>query len=250
MKKPRVLLFDIETAPMLAWTWERFETNVIGVVSETYMLCFAYKWLGEHRVHTCALPDYPGYPKDRTNDGKLVRDLWRVMDEADIVIAHNGDSFDIKKVNARFLVHGLNAPDPFKSVDTLKVARRHFRFDSNKLNDLGGYLGVGKKLPHTGFDLWRRCMAGDPSAWRVMRRYNAQDVRLLERVYLKLRSWDKSHPNLTLYSGVAGCPTCQSPHIQRRGVNVSKVTVSPRFQCQDCGTWFSGKSGPNGKKAA
>src|ERR1019366_3081154 len=119
---------------------------------------FAVKWSHEKQVRTYALPDYPGYKRDKESDKALVKELWRMMNDADIIIAHNGDGFDIKKSNARFIIHGLLPPATYKTIDTLKIARRHFKFGSNKLNDLGVTLGLGKKLPHTGAHLWFGCM--------------------------------------------------------------------------------------------
>lgn len=237
---PKIALIDIETAPILGYVWTMFEANVIHVVQPTYMLCFAVKWLGQKKTKTYALCDYPGYAKDKENDKALVTDLWRILDQADIVCAHNGDSFDIKKTNSRFAVHGLLPPSDYKTIDTLKFARRSFKFDSNKLDNIGRYLQVGRKMPHTGKDLWLGCMAGNPKSWKTMRRYNAQDVNLLEQVYIKLRPWAQSHPSLTVYDGRRGCPRCLSPRMQRRGVRVQKTRKYERFQCQDCGSWDTG----------
>jgi hypothetical protein len=239
LNEPRILFYDIETAPLLSYTWGMYEQNVIDVKRSWYMLSFAYKWQGQKRVHTKALPDYKNFKKNMEDDSFLVKELWTLFDEADIIIAHNGDRFDAKKANARFLFHGKKPPSPYKSIDTLKIARNKFAFSSNRLNDLGAYLGVGRKLPTTGFHLWKGCMKGEASAWRKMRAYNARDVELLERVYLKLRAWG-SHPNLTAYSGNPGCPTCQSTNVQRRGWNIARVRKTPRFQCRSCGTWFAG----------
>jgi DNA polymerase III epsilon subunit-like protein len=205
------------------------------------MLSFAVKWQGERRVRTHALPDYSSFRRDKENDKALVLDFWRVLNEADIVIAHNGDAFDLKKGNARFIQHGLKPPAPYKTIDTLKIARSKFKFDSNRLDDLGNALGVGRKLPHTGKHLWFGCMAGQAAAWRKMRRYNARDVELLERVYEKIKPWATNHPNLNLYSGKGGCPTCQEPTMQRRGRLATKTTVRQRFQCMSCGSWFAGE---------
>lgn len=237
--KPRVLLYDLETAPNLGWTWGKWEQNVIDFKASWYLLSFAYKWQGEARVKTCALPDYASFKKDKENDAGLVKELWKLFDEADVIIAHNGDRFDAKKANARFIKHGLAPPSPYKSVDTLKIARNKFAFTSNKLDDLGAYMGVGRKLAHTGFHLWKGCMDGDPASWKKMRQYNARDVELLERVYLKLRAWSPTHPNLTAYSEKPGCPVCQSESVQRRGWNIARTRKTPRFQCRECSHWFS-----------
>lgn len=213
-----------------------FEANVVHVIRPTYLLSYSMKVLGEPRTHTYALPDFPLYKKDKKSDRELVCHLWKMMDEADVIIGHNGDAFDLKKANSRFLTHGLTPPAPYKSIDTLKLARRNFKFDSNKLDNLGKYLGVGKKLPHTGINLWLGCMAGDMKSWAVMKRYNAQDVLLLEKVYLKIRPWG-THPDLRHYTKLEGCPACQSTNVIRRGFNHRKKD-RPRFNCRDCGKWF------------
>lgn len=239
LSEPKIALIDIETSPIQGLAWTIYDTNLIHVEEPTQILCYAISWLGKDRVTTRAQCDYPDYSPGKLSDKKLVKDLWSDLDKADVVIAHNGDAFDIKKINARFVVHGLAPPSPYKTVDTLKIARKHFKFDSNKLDNLGGYLGVGHKLPHTGKYLWLGCMAGDERAWRIMRRYNAQDIRLLARVYDKIRAWSPSHPVLTAISERGGCPTCQSQNIQRRGWNIAKTRKTPRWQCQACGHWWS-----------
>lgn len=210
------------------------------------MLCFGYQWYGEDEVITVkALPDYARYEHDRTDDLYLVRDLHALLDEADIVVAQNGDGFDNKKSNARFAIHGMPPPSTYKTVDTLKLARKHFKFESNKLSDLGQYFGIGQKKQTTGWALWKKCMAGDPEAWEQMRSYNAQDVQLLRELYTKLRPWSTNHPNLGLYelsgSSVPTCPTCQSTKVQRRGYSYAKTQRYQRLHCQDCGHWHQGK---------
>jgi len=218
-----------------------YETNIVAVKNPTYMLSFAWKWLGEKKITTRCLPDYRGYKKNKQDDSALVKELWGVMNEADIIVAHNAARFDNKKSASRFIINGLGPPSPSKTIDTLRIARSNFGFDSNKLNDLATYLGVGKKIPHTGMHLWLSCMAGDLNAWRVMRRYNGHDVRLLEDVYLKLRAWAPNHPNLNLYTGSTACPSCQSTNVQARGQLIAKTRRRQRFQCQSCGNWFSGE---------
>lgn len=249
MAAPKVALIDIETAPITGLSWTIYDTNLIHVLEPTYILCYAIKWLGQKKTTTRALCDYPGYSKNKKSDKALLADLWRDLDAADIVIAHNGDAFDIKKINSRLVTHGLPSPSPYKTIDTLKIARRNFKFDSNKLDNIGRYLEVGRKLPHTGKDLWLGCMNGDPKSWRVMRKYNAQDIVLLEEVYQKIKSWDRSHPNLAIYDDTNGCPTCRSTNIQARGFNVAKTKKTQRLHCQDCGSWFSGKATKAGKAA-
>lgn len=238
---PRIAFWDIETAPSIGAYFDLWkEGNIVWTQTPWYILSFAVKWSDENKIRTYALPDYSLYRSDKENDRELVKELWKVHDQADILVAHNGDRFDIKKTNARFLAHGLTPPSTYKTIDTLKAAKSRFKFDSNRLNDLGQFLGVGKKLPHTGSHLWQSCIRGDLKSWAIMRKYNAQDVRLLEQVYLKLRPWMTNHPNFNVYTGGDGCPKCESMNVQRRGPEVTATRKYQRFQCQDCGGWFKG----------
>lgn len=239
-RSPRIAFFDIETAPILGYTWEMFEANVFHVVQPTYMLCYSIKMADSKKIKTRRLCDYPGYQEDKTCDKALATELHEDMAKCDLIVGHNGDSFDLKKSNARFIVHGLQPPPPIKSIDTLKIARKHFKFDSDKLDNIGRYLKVGCKTPNMSKDIWLGCIDGDPVAWGKMGRYNAQDVRLLEAVFHRVAPWYSSHPNLPAYSGASGCPTCQSANVQMRGFNVAKSRRTQRLQCQDCGHWFSG----------
>jgi DNA polymerase elongation subunit (family B) len=235
----KILLLDLETFPNLGYTWGKYEQNVIEIVRPTFLLSFSYKWLGSDHAVVKRLIDYDGYQNDPENDKSLVIDLWKVLDEADIIVAHNGDSFDIKRANARFITHGLAPPSPAKTVDTLKIARKHFKFESNKLSDLGQALGLGAKLSHTGWALWKRCRDGDVDAWDLMGRYNLQDVLLLEAVYLKLLPWSATHPNVN-EPGTEACPKCASTKVQRRGVATAKTRTYRRMHCSGCGTWYQG----------
>lgn len=240
-REPRILLFDIETAPNIGYTWGKYEQNVIAYTQEWYMLAFCAKWLNSGDVISKCLPDYQGYKSNPTDDGAMIRDLWKLFDEADVIVGHNGDQFDIKKSNAKFIIHGLNPPSPYKTIDTKKIAKRYFKFNSNKLDDLGNTLGVGRKMKHTGFDLWQDCMSGDLEAWEVMRMYNRQDVLLLERVYHKLKPYITNHPNMGILSEIEdACPVCASPNVHKRGHSITATGKKRRYQCQDCGAWSVG----------
>lgn len=236
-REPRILFFDIETAPSLGYFWEMFETNIIGVERHGYMLSFSAKWLDQKDVVSYALSDFKGYNPSKPNDKKLVQKLSELLDLADIVVAHNGDRFDITTTNTRLIANGFGPPEPFKTIDTLKIARSRFRFPSNKLDELGQYLGVGRKLPTTGKHLWFGCMKGDKDAWKNMKAYNAQDVILLEKVYLKLRPWAKNHPNLNTWTRDDGCPYCGSDRLQSRGYEPTQAGLVQRFKCNNCLHW-------------
>lgn len=242
----KTLLFDVECSPNVGFTWGRWEQNVIEFLKEKQIISIAYQWYPAPEIHVIALPDFRGYKPDtllsvlgdgesKNTNGALMKAFHKVISKADIAIGHNIDSFDDKLVNTDFIVNKLTPIPPHKTVDTLKVARARFAFQGNRLGDLGARLGLGKKVRHWGFRLWRRCMAGDPKAWNLMRRYNAGDIKLLRRVYEKMRPWMLNHPNMTVLDGRMGCPTCRGTRMQRRGRRLTKSGWSISFQCQTAG---------------
>lgn len=231
MSKPKVLFFDIETAPNLAYVWGKYEQDVIAFKSEWHLLSVAYKWLGDSKVHCDTI-------QGSKSDKKLAKKLRDLFNEADVIIAHNGDAFDIKKARARFAFHGLKPPSQFATVDTCKIAKRYFNFTSNRLNDLGQYLKVGQKVKHTGFDLWLGCMQGNRASWELMKMYNKQDVILLEKVYQKLLPWMDRHPNMALLQDKEGCPKCGSEKIVKDGVRANSNTMQQQWHCKSCKGYF------------
>ena len=238
-KKEKVLIYDIENTPTVVTTWGLYEQNAIETLEEWYILSYAYKWLGEDKVHVVALPDFKGYSKDKKNDKALCESLHKLFDEADLVVAHNGDSHDQPKSNARFIYHGLTPPSPYKSIDTKKIAKKYFKFNSNSLNNLGTYFKLGNKIENSGIKLWRACMEGDMKAWATMKKYNKQDVVLLEKVYNKLVPWMSKFPLINKDYGE--CPHCKSRKIQSRGKWKYVSGDYKRLQCQSCGHWFKGE---------
>ncbi len=237
----RIALIDLENGPIIGAVWEMWEANVLWTEQDWYLYSYSVKWLGGKHI-TKALTDFPKtFKKNYHDDSALVKSLWQVFDDADVIVAHNGNAFDIKKANARFMHHGLKPYSPISSVDTLSEARKHFKFSSNKLDNVCQDLGIGKKVVNTGKDLWRRCWHGDAKAFTEMKIYNAHDVYLLEQLYLYLRPWMKTHPNLRLYDKKQGCPACGSTHIQSRGQYLlAGGKAKQKLTCMDCGKWFAG----------
>lgn len=247
MKKARVLLFDIETCPIIGTAFNLRETDILWTIQDWYMLTFSWMWLEDKKAQVRTLQDYKLYKKQPTSDLELIRELHRLFNEADVVIGHNSDRFDNRKSNARFIINGLEPPSPYQKIDTLKIARKEFGFTSNRLNDLGVYLGVGRKIP-TNIDLWKRCMAGETKAFKEMARYNQQDVLLLKDVYLKLRGWATNHPNMANINGrPLACPKCGAENqMWSQGVRYTKTGQYRRFQCKACGSYSSSRKGEKG----
>ncbi len=238
----RVLLIDVETSPLVAYAWgPMWETNLIEVINQSRILSFSAKWLGGKQI-TKGWDDYK--MKKGHAETALLLDLHGLLSEADVVIAHNGNAFDTKIINARFLATGLGPPTPFQVMDTKLIVKRYFRLPSNSLDNICGYFGLGKKMEHEGFALWKKCLDGDKKAWARMKKYNAHDVTLLEELYLLVRPWITNHPNMGALAGTPNCcPKCSVVgKLHRRGWNVRKTSRTSRFQCRACGGWSSGKS--------
>ncbi len=232
---PKVLFVDLETSPNAGYIWGKYKQNVLSYINEWEILCFCYKWQGEDKIHSVSAFKDGG-------EGEVVVKLWRLFDEADIIIAHNGDAFDIKKSNAKFIEYGLTPPSSYQTIDTLKVARKYFKFNSNKLGDIAKLLGLELKMSTGGFELWLGCMADDKDSWNKMVEYCKQDIVVLEAVYMELRPWMRNAPNMNLFTGRShGCPVCGSEHTQRRGVSRTRIGERQRYQCQACSAWSVGE---------
>lgn len=242
----RILLLDIETAPKKALVWKMWKEDIslAQLQADGYILCWSAKWLGEKDVMHDALWNHKLYKKDPENDIIITKSIHELMDKADIIIAHNGDGFDIPMINTRCVIHGLTPPSPFKSVDTLKIARRQFKFTSNRLDGLGRFLKVGRKIETSGYKLWVQVLEKDATAQKQMLDYNIQDVLLLEEVYNKLRGWDTRHPNLGMYvsDNKPTCAVCGSDHVVSKGTYTTNYRIYPRFKCVGCGHNMRGKS--------
>lgn len=240
-RKTRILLYDIETSYTVGATWGLYEQNVVKVLIDPYILSVSWKWLGEKTTHVVSLPDFPLFKKDKKNDRDLVKVMWKLFDDADIIIAHNGNSFDQKWTYARFLVNGMTPPSPSIYIDTKLVAKSKFRFNSNSLNNLAGYFGIGEKI-HTDIDLWVGCIErNELSSWHKMCKYNKRDVVLLEKVYLKMLPYITNHPNLNLFGEtLTSCPNCGSDDLQKRGHSYTRTSKNERLKCNGCGSWHIG----------
>ena len=234
----RILFFDLETSPMTAHTWGLWQQNISlsQIVSSTEVICFGAQFYGEKKVHFHSV----------YHDGKteMLQRLHELMDEADVLVGWNSKGFDHKHINREFLEAGILPPSPTKDFDLMALVKRKFRFPSNKLDYVAQKLGVGAKVSHTGFQLWLDVMAGNEKAWRTMRKYQIQDVKLLVDLYEKLRPWaDGQLPNAALTNGKPeSCVACGGEHLTVRGRYYTAGASYPRYRCHDCGKWQRLKS--------
>jgi len=232
----KIASFDIETSPNIGAYFELYrEGNILWNIQHWNIMSFAIKDLNNKKTFVYALPDFKLYKTQKNNDKELVKILWKIFNEYDVLIAHNGASFDMKKVMARFIYHNMLPPNIPVIIDTKLVAKRYFKFDSNKLDDLGDYLGIGRKL-ETEKNLWKKCLDGDLKAWNLMKKYNIQDVILLEKVYLRLLPYIKNHPNYAMYLGERiACPNCGSFKLTKDGIRPKALSIVQKWVCKDCG---------------
>ena len=233
-REPKILLYDLEVSrDVVEGYGNKYEFRVVKTIRHQELMCYAYKWLGTNKTVFVSRHDFKTYKE-------FVESLWEVLNEADIVIAHNANKFDNKMSNRFFVKENLRPVSPYRSIDTLQVARSNFKFQSNGLNDLGEYLGLGKKEKITYADLEEDFMSDNPSRKTVsaMKKYNIQDITLLEAIYLRLLPYIKNHPNISVISQrVDTCPRCGGNHLQARGQAISNTAIYKRFQCIDCGGW-------------
>lgn len=198
---PKILFIDIETKPILGHVWRLWDQNVgLNQIQEDWsILSFCAKWKGTEEV---IYMDLEGQ-EDFEDDSVLLDSLWRLLNEADFVVGQNSKRFDVKKINARFVLNGLPKPSSFRQIDTMEIAKRQFGFTSNKLEYMTDKLcTVYKKKKHQSFPghlLWAECLKGNPLAWAEMKDYNIYDVLSLEELYDILSSWDDKLPNFDVY---------------------------------------------------
>lgn len=232
----RILFLDLETSPNLAHVWGLWNQNIAinQLVNSTEVICFGARWNDSNKVIF----------KSVHHHGKqaMLDEMHKLLDQADVVIGWNSQSFDTKHMNREFLENGYLPPSPFKDLDLMRVVKSQFRLPSNKLDYVSQLLGVGAKVQHSGFKLWLDCMAGNAAAWKEMKEYQIQDVNLLVDLYEILKPWIKNGPHAALHDGVEnGCRNCASTNLQRRGYSRTQAATYQRFQCQDCGTWQRGE---------
>lgn len=227
-----VLVLDIETKPALVYAWQARDVTIVpdAVVDPGGVLCWAAKWLDSGDIMFNA--------EWQVGSREMLKELYDLLVKADAVITYNGDKFDLPKLRGAFALHGLPPFPPVTSIDVYKLVRRFGLFIS-KLAAVAPLFGVGGKAEAGGFKTWTGALAGDPKAQAQLRRYNQQDVLVLERLYNKLRPHIEDHPRLEDNPGV--CGSCGSTHFQRRGWRRSKFFKTERLQCQKCGSWSSGR---------
>lgn len=240
----KILILDIETSPNTAHVWGLWQNNVSlnQLLESSYVLCWAAKWHGKPKVYYASI-------YDNTKE-EMLEQVHAMMDEADVIVHYNGKKFDIPTLNREFVLNRMAPPSPSKQVDVLEHVKRRFRFPSNKLDYVSNALGVGNKHKHEGHTLWIKCMNMVPAAWATMKKYNVQDIKILEKVYDIVLPWINSHPNRALFSDHPehSCPSCGSTEVTKQGFSTTMAGRWQRYQCGSCGAWSKGEKVQGYKK--
>jgi len=232
-REVKMLFVDLEVSRDIVEGYgNTWEFKVVKTIRHQELMSYAYKWQGQKKIHYVDRHQFDTYKE-------FVQSLWDKYDESDIVVAHNANRFDNKMANRFFIKEGLTPPSPYRSIDTLQIARSYFKFQSNSLNNLAEYLGLGSKEKITYADLEADFMSDSPSmkTRRAMKKYNIQDIVLLEAIYMKLRPYVKNHPNMAIMSQRPNsCTTCgATTGIQSRGTTATNSAVVRIFTCTTCG---------------
>lgn len=242
---PKILIFDIETAPMQAFVWKRYKENISleQTISESFMLCWSAKWLYSEDVMGDCITSQEAVKED---DKRVVKSLYDLINQADIIVAYNGRNFDIPYMNQRFLVYGFPPYVPTHIVDPYETAKQVFRFSSNKMDNIATQLGLQNKIK-TDFDLWKGCITGNSNSLKEMLKYNKQDVVVLEEIYCQMLPWMKNHPNISNYlDNKHTCTKCGSDNL----IKLNRYFYTPSgkyelYRCKSCGAIFRGKKNLN-----
>jgi uncharacterized protein YprB with RNaseH-like and TPR domain len=240
IRPPRVLFFDIETAPIKAYAWGTWD-QTIGlnqIIDDWFVLSYAAKFQGEDKFYYLD----QRYANPIQDDRQLLEGIHHLLSEADVVVGHNSDRFDLKKLNARFIKHGLAPLNHFTKVDTLKIAKKYFAFTSNKLAYIAEFLGCSKKSEHgkfSGFSMWAECLKGNQEAFSEMEDYNKQDVTVLEDVYNRLAPYDSSLSFQAFYQKTV-C-TCGNSRFYKNGIKYLKQGAFQIYRCSNCQKTFVAK---------
>lgn len=244
-RQPRIGFLDIETKPIKAHVWDLWDQNIgIEMIIEDWsVLSWAFKWLGKDEIFYQDLSQNVDYTKDEL----IVRGVWELLDQADVVIGQNSDKFDIKKLQAKFEEYGLGQPSYYKSIDTLKIMKKHLGLTSKKLAfATDKYNKKYKKLKHDkypGVSLWLECLKGNQDAWECMKEYNCWDVLSLEELYIDhLRKWDKSI-NYGVYTGEKHCcANCGSTDLSEGEYSFTKTGAFKNYRCNVCNSNLTSKN--------
>jgi hypothetical protein len=226
---PKILFLDIEWRPTKALVWGAWQQNILPpqILEDGGLFCVGAKWYGSKE--TFVFSEW-----EHGHVGMLERTV-ELMNDADLIVGYNSDKYDLPKLEGEFILHGIPLPPKVASVDLMKTVKKLGYF-MNRLAFIAPYLGIGSKMENEGFLFWRRVMEGDEKSQAKMEKYCAQDVKLTEKLYDRIKPAIRNHPALH----GKDCPECGSAKAQKRGWRPTRTQRIQRLHCQNCGHWYEG----------
>lgn len=240
-RQVHILSIDIETLPILGYSWGVWNQNIYPeqIKKDWCLLSYSAKWMDSTSVISNALSSREAVTR---NDEKLANEIWKLLEQADLIVGHNSRRFDIKKINTRFWKHGLHQPSSYKHIDTLVAAKQVFGLTYNRMNSVAEFKGIQHKL-ETDFELWERCDNGDRDALKEMLTYNERDVEIQEAIYFEMRDWIPNHPRLDIIANLSNvCPICLGENYKEIGLYTATNYQYPEYRCSCGAVWHSNKS--------
>lgn len=231
------LLIDIETSPNICLSWRtgyKIDLQPESIIQERAIICICYKWEGKPKIHSLKW--------NNGDDKQLLQEFAKVAAEADEIVGHNGDHFDLPWIRTRSLFHNIPLIQDIKSLDTFQTAKSKYYFNSNKLDYIAQYLGLGKKIATGGLQSWKDIMGGNTKALNRMVKYCQNDVLLLEKVFQKLKVQANCKTHVAVLQGGlrSDCPECASVNVNRHKIRPTRAGyVQIQLHCQDCSRYFS-----------
>ena len=236
---PKIVTLDIETLPIIGSFFRVWNVNIRPqeIIHDWALLSMSYKWMHEADVRNVIMTKEEAVLRE---EARIVEEAWNVVNDADVIITYNGEKFDAKRLNAKFVEYGFPAPSPYKHIDIYRTVGKQFDNTYKSLDWILKLLGLGMKLPHQGRELWTGCQKGDVEALKTMKEYNDNDTVVTELLYLHIRSWIVNHPNIGLYTSEDEpvCHKCGSSNIAETDKKMyTAASAFDLYQCNDCSSY-------------
>ena len=243
----RELIWDIETLPSIVMVYGLYDQNISpdNIIVESSIASIAWTFIDAKgkidKIQSVSiLDDIERFDNSVYDDFYVIDKFHPILKEANVLVGHNGDNFDLKVFNWRARINGFKPTGPKETVDTLKESRKVFKAPSHRLDYKGKAHGVGGKHEAgkkglqfiiSRYEVDANYRAKAITAVRELEEYNIRDVELLHEVYKEERVYYKRRPNIQKYVQKKGiCPDCGSKLINN-GTRAVGQSVYQRYRC-------------------
>lgn len=229
LSPPKILVFDLEVSTKIVHTYQMWDTNISPshIIEDFYILAFSAKFFGEDKVY------YLDTRKSPKCDIRILEALSDLINQATHLCGHNLKRFDLPTLRSRMIQKGISPIPELPVIDTLGIAKRLFKFSSNKLSELAKYLGCDvlkddhSKFP--GISIFTEAMNGNQEAFEAMEHYCKTDSIVTEKILVKLMPWEPAINFQSNYQKIV-C-SCGEDKFFKNGI---KYTRSGSFQIMRC----------------